>query len=114
MKSTNSILAAVVLLAASISGQVLACGSGAPHPNGGGWVENTARVSHTVYVGPNAKVCGNAIAQAYARITDNAVISDYGHVQAHAQVSGNAKVKGYAIVYQHCVVSGNAVIKNKA
>ena len=29
------------------------------HPNGGGWVENTALVAPTAYVGPTARVSGN-------------------------------------------------------
>lgn len=32
---------------------------GAVHPNGGGWVANTAMVAATAYVGPNAKVLGS-------------------------------------------------------
>ena len=30
------------------------------HPNGGGWVADTATVSETAYVGPEAMVFGNA------------------------------------------------------
>ncbi len=30
------------------------------HPNGGGWVQNTATVAETAYVGPDAHVYGNA------------------------------------------------------
>ena len=30
------------------------------HPNGKGWVENTANVAETAYVGPKALVYGNA------------------------------------------------------
>ena len=31
------------------------------HPNGGGWVADTARVADTAYVGPYAKVAGGTI-----------------------------------------------------
>ena len=30
------------------------------HANGGGWVADTANVDATAYVGPNARVCGDA------------------------------------------------------
>lgn len=30
------------------------------HPNGGGWVQSTAKVADNAYVGPKAQVCGNA------------------------------------------------------
>ena len=61
--------------------------SGAPHPNGGGWVHDTAKVAATAYVGPESEVC------------------------KHAQVSGNTTVSGSAI-YDHVTVSGSAVIRN--
>jgi hypothetical protein len=38
------------------------------HPNGGGWVSDTAEVSDTAYVGPNAQVFGNARVSGNARI----------------------------------------------
>ncbi len=31
------------------------------HPNGGGWVADTATVSNTAYVGIDARVYGNAV-----------------------------------------------------
>jgi len=31
------------------------------HPNGGGWVADTASVSETAYIGPAARVSGNAV-----------------------------------------------------
>ena len=50
------------------------------HPNGGGWVSNTARVSATAYVSKNAWVYGDAWVYGNARVFGN------------AQVSGNARV----------------------
>ena len=57
------------------------------HPNGGGWVADTALVSRTACVGPNARVYGKA------------------------WVSGNARVYGYAQVYGNARVYGNAQVK---
>ena len=51
------------------------------HPNGGGWVENTASVEFSAYVGPWAVVYGNA------------------RVFRYALVSGNARVRGRNGVY---------------
>ena len=51
------------------------------HPNGGGWVADTATVHESAYVGPSARVYG------YAQVYDSAQV--YGN----AQVSGNARVE---------------------
>jgi hypothetical protein len=56
------------------------------HPNGGGWVADTAKVADTSYVGPDAWVYGNAEVSGTARV--------YGD----AQVSGTARVSGDAWV----------------
>jgi len=53
--------------------------TGCYHKNGGGFVEETAQVRITAYIGENAKVSGNAI------------------VSGNAEVSGNAKAT--SIVY---------------
>jgi hypothetical protein len=50
------------------------------HPNGGGWVADTAKVADTSYVGPDAEVSGTA------------------RVYGDAQVSGTARVSGDAWV----------------
>jgi len=42
------------------------------HPNGGGWVADTAIVDATAYVGPNARVYDNARVYGDARVYDNA------------------------------------------
>jgi hypothetical protein len=56
------------------------------HPNGGGWVADTAKVADTSYVGPDAWVYGTAQVSGTARV--------YGD----AQVSGTARVSGDAWV----------------
>ena len=50
------------------------------HPNGGGWVADTATVAATAYVGPDTQVYGNAL------------------VSGNARVYGNARVFGDALV----------------
>lgn len=58
------------------------------HPNGGGWVADTATVESTVYVEPNAWVFGDA------EVYDNAQVSGTARVYGTARVSGNACVSG--------------------
>lgn len=62
------------------------------HSNGGGWVSNSANVSTTAYVGPNAVVNGGTVS-GYARIEDFAVI-DNGVVTGNALVRDRAFVSG--------------------
>ena len=57
------------------------------HPNGGGWVADTAKVYETSYVGPDAQVYGDA------------------------WVSGNARVYGYAEVFGKARVNGDETEK---
>ena len=93
---------------------------GAAHPNGGGYVENSASVASTAYVGPNAMVLGGAQVRDDARIEDyavvegnaqvygNAIISGHGWVRGNGQVYGNAKVRDYASVADDALVYDNA------
>ena len=60
------------------------------HPNGHGWVANTARVAKTCFVGPFAIVYGKA------EVTGKVCIVD------SAQVSGTAKLSGDVIVSGNC------------
>lgn len=45
------------------------------HPNGGGWVADSASVSAEAYVGPNAHVFGNARVYGDAHVFGNARVS---------------------------------------
>ena len=60
------------------------------HPNGGGWVANTATVDASAFVGRDAQLFGNAQVSGHARV--------YGDAQVfgNAWVSGNARVYGDA------------------
>ena len=55
------------------------------HPNGGGWVADTATVAKTAYVGPDAKVFDNA------RVSGNARVSDTARVYDTAEVGDDVK-----------------------
>jgi len=78
---------------------------GSPHPNGGGFVADSARVAKSAYVGPNAMVLDGA------HVEDNACIKEHAVVFGPKTViSGNAKVSGRAWVFGDIKVSGNARI----
>lgn len=70
------------------------------HPNGLGWVADTATVALTAYVGPNAKVFQNARVIDSAQILDNsrvfgsAVVGGRVRVIAESRVSGSVHLQG--------------------
>ena len=94
-----------VSLCAEATPLKILCGTtatGRPHGNGGGFVEGTATVDSTAYVGVDAVVCGTAKVKGNARVFGN------------AQITGNAEVKDNVLVYDSAKIGGNAVIKDNA
>lgn len=97
--------------------------AGHVHPNGGGWVSNSATVDASVYVGPQAIVRGTARLTGNVRVegtawVENAVLSDNVVVSGNGRVfggtlSGNVLVTDNAIL-SYCTVSGNVVAKQNA
>jgi carbonic anhydrase/acetyltransferase-like protein (isoleucine patch superfamily) len=97
--------------------------NGHTHPNGGGWVANSATVASTAYVGPNAIVRGNANISGNVRIegtawVENATVQNSVVIGGNANVwngtySGTASISENAIL-NNCTVSGNAIIKGNA
>jgi len=81
---------------------------GAPHPNGGGWVDATAHADPAAHVGPAAMVLDRAQVLGKARIEDQAVVS------GNAKVGDNAVVRGHALVTGTGIVVGNAHIEEEA
>lgn len=61
---------------------------GKRHPNGGGWVADTATVAATAYVGPNTMVLDEA------KVLDDAVIEDFVIVYGNAVFKDNARAYG--------------------
>ena len=72
------------------------------HPNGEGWVANTATVAASAYVGPSAQVYGTA------RVSGNALVYGNAWVYGNAKVYGNAQVYDYARVYGDHTLSGDS------
>ena len=76
------------------------------HPNGGGWVQDTASVDETAHIGPDAEV------SVAARVSGNAQVSGTAQVFGAAWVSGAAQVSGNAWVFGSAEVSGNAWVSS--
>jgi len=78
---------------------------GHSHPNGGGFVADSAHVAATAYVGPNAMVLDGARVEEHACIHQHAVV--YG---PKTVIRGFAKIGGKAWVFGDITVGGNARI----
>ena len=72
------------------------------HPNGRGWVADTAHVDDSAYIGPDAQVSGDA------RVSGGAQVYGGAWVSGNAQVYGGAQVSGDAWVFGNAQVSGGA------
>jgi hypothetical protein len=84
-------------------------GKGRRHPNGGGWVAESAKVAPTAYVGPDAMVLDGA------QVKDRACIRDFAIVTGpKTVVSGHAKIGGRAWVWGDLKIGGNARILESA
>lgn len=78
------------------------------HPNGGGWVANTATVAETAFVDQEASVFG------YSRVLDSAAVTGTAWVLGAAEVSGSARIAGDAEVGESGRVSGSALVTDNA
>ena len=79
------------------------------HPNGGGWVQDTATVDETAHIGPDARVYGAAQVFGNAWVYGTAWVFGSARVFGNARVSGkNAEVFGSARVFGNAEVFGNA------
>jgi hypothetical protein len=76
------------------------------HPNGGGWVADSAIVAESAYVGPDATVFG------LARVYGNARILGNSQVYGDAEVYGSASVYGYSVIRLRAWICGNAIVCN--
>jgi hypothetical protein len=79
--------------------------AGAPHPNGGGFVDSRAQVDATAFVAAGARVLGKSQVLGQARILDHAVVQD-------STVRDRAVVSGHALVAQGSVVQDDAKVRD--
>jgi hypothetical protein len=84
------------------------------HPNGGGWVADTASVADTAFVGFDAQVFGEARVCGDAQVYENARVYGDARVFGHAWVYGNAEIYGNAQVFDRAHVYGNAQVFGEA
>ena len=80
----------------------------------GGFVEKTAKVAETAYIGPKALVFENAWVLGNAQVSGNAWVYGDALVGGMALVFGNARIYGDAQVFGHARVSGNAQVHDDA
>jgi len=86
------------------------------HPNGGGWVQDTALAEPSAYVGPDALVFGSAQVRENARVCDSAHV--YGHASlrdaaqayGHARIRNSARLYAMSRIYDRAQITGNAII----
>lgn len=78
------------------------------HPNGGGWIADTATVHATAFVGPAASVLDEA------KVIEGASIDGTARVLGKAKISGSARIRGDAEIGGHAHVTGNALVAESA
>ena len=90
------------------------------HPNGLGWVADTAQVGKAVFVGPEARVSGWARVTEDVRLCDHSRVYDYASlggkvlVRDHASVGGSASLEGEVELCGHCYVGGSSRLNGRA
>ncbi|WP_308990443.1 DUF6055 domain-containing protein [Mariniflexile litorale] len=84
--------------------------NGTTHSNGGGWVENSALVADSVYVGPYAMVLGNSKITGHVRIEERALVKD-AIISDHVIVTDNAFIKG-GTYSNDAKIAGQAFLEN--
>jgi carbonic anhydrase/acetyltransferase-like protein (isoleucine patch superfamily) len=84
------------------------------HPNGGGWVADTAKVADTVYVGSSARVFGDARVtgsvrlHGTSRIFGRATVSDYVELHDNSTITGDARVANHVTLHGMAYINGTA------
>nr|BDT28792.1 hypothetical protein BHI3_22580 [Bacteriovorax sp. HI3] len=137
LRNRLSLVAAVLFLSAPVMADECGYMPGFKHGNGGGFVALTAYVEPSVYVGPNAKVCGvntisgNTIIDEWAEIDgyatikgkvviqDSAYIGEFAHIENYGtgngiQIAGNSQVGGNAVILDNAVLNNNIQIYGHA
>lgn len=84
--------------------------NGAKHPNGGGWVEHSAIVDNSVYVGAHAVVLGNSKITGNVRIEKRAVVKD-AIISDSVIVTDNAFIKS-GTYSDKAKIAGQAFLEN--
>lgn len=78
------------------------------HINGNGWVEDTAKVADTVFVGKFAQVAHYAILENKVSVRDHAIVTGTAYLRDMVTVKGHSYVGGSVMIYDTTIVDGNA------
>lgn len=84
------------------------------HPNGGGWVADTAIVDSTAYVGFFACISGRAQVRDRVQIDGRAIVTDYAVLEGDALVYDAAWIGGHTHVHGNARISGASVVEMSA
>lgn len=84
------------------------------HPNGGGWVANTAYVSESVYLSATSEVSGFACVTGDVVVQGRCCIGHRARVSGNITLKGNVVVKDNAQITQRATITGAVVVKNNA
>lgn len=80
------------------------------HVYGNGWVEDTAKVADTVFVGRLAQVFNNAVVENNAVIRDSARVCGNAYVRDRVRITRRAYVGGNALLYDDTSVRDDVII----
>lgn len=78
------------------------------HKNGGGFVQDTCKVAHTVYVHKQAVVYGNVIITGRVKLQKNATVGGKSNISGNVKVDGwveNVKLAGNVRITEGSVVN---------
>lgn len=89
------------------------------HDNGKGWVEDTAKVADSVYVGPRAEiyhfanVSGNVRVEGRGRIYGHALVADGVMVKKNAQIYGRSSVRDTVMITDDAMIFDQSVVNGR-
>ncbi len=84
------------------------------HPNGGGWVSDTATVEDSVYVSEDSAVYEKAVVRHQVKLIGTVRVYGFAAVLEDVQLSDRVQVFGSAKVSDRATISGRVQIKDSA
>ena len=82
------------------------------HPNGGGWIANTAKVATSVYVAANSEVFGHAEINGHTIIRGRCRVFGNARIDGDITLLGDVVVKDNARIYGRATITGRIDLKN--
>ena len=91
------------------------------HPNGDGWVADTASVEDTFFVGHRTRVYGNARLEGTGNLFDDAQVFGNAYISGRnpticgtSKIYGNAKIKDEAFIRDSIWIAGNVTVQGSS